>query len=54
MQAALIREADPDAVKLAQKLDRLPFALAMAGTYLDLVPTSFPEHLLPYEESWPE
>ncbi len=36
---------DPDAVKLAKELDRLPFALATAGAYLDQVAISFSDYL---------
>jgi tetratricopeptide (TPR) repeat protein len=43
---------DPDAVKLVEKLDGLPLALATAGAYLDQVTTSFADYLRLYEESW--
>src|SRR5436305_15079414 len=43
---------DPHAVKLAEKLDGLPLALATAGAYLDQVATSFADYLRLYEESW--
>ncbi|MCJ1360581.1 MAG: hypothetical protein MMC33_010589 [Icmadophila ericetorum] len=43
---------DPDAVKLAGKLDRLPLVLATAGAYLDQVAIGFSDHLRLYENSW--
>jgi tetratricopeptide (TPR) repeat protein len=43
---------DPDAIKLAKKLDGLPLALATAGAYLDQAATSFSTYLGLYEKSW--
>jgi tetratricopeptide (TPR) repeat protein len=43
---------DPDAIKLAEKLDGLPLALATAGAYLDQTAISFSNYLRLYEESW--
>ena len=43
---------DPDAVKLAKKLDGLSLALATAGAYLDQVAISFSDYLRLYKESW--
>ena len=43
---------DPDAIELARRLDGLPLALAMAGTYLRQVSDSFSEYLRPYDNSW--
>src|SRR5450432_977948 len=43
---------DPDAVRLAKKLDGLPLALAIAGAYLDQVAISFSDYLRLYKESW--
>ncbi|XEU97663.1 hypothetical protein FSHL1_002949 [Fusarium sambucinum] len=43
---------DPAAVRLAEKLDGLPLALATAGAYLDQVAMSCAEYLQLYQESW--
>src|SRR5450432_4455997 len=43
---------DPDAVRLAKKLDGLPLALAIAGAYLDQVAMSLSDYLRLYKESW--
>ena len=43
---------DSDAIKLAQKLDGLPLALATAGAYLNQAATSFSTYLGLYEKSW--
>jgi tetratricopeptide (TPR) repeat protein len=45
---------DPDAVKLIEKLDGLPLALATAGAYLSQVATTLSEYLTDYEASWLE
>ncbi|KAH7006417.1 hypothetical protein EDB82DRAFT_573172 [Fusarium venenatum] len=45
-------EKDPTAIRLAEKLDGLPLALATAGAYLDQVTISFTEYLELYNESW--
>lgn len=39
---------DPDALRLAKELDRLPLALATAVTYLHEVATSFSDYLRLY------
>ena len=52
MSTALTSMLDPDAVKLAGKLDRLPLVLATAGAYLDQVAIGFSDHLRLYENSW--
>jgi len=49
---ALTSILDPDAVRLAEKLDGLPLALATAGAYLDQLTISFLDYLRLYEESW--
>lgn len=43
---------DPDAERLAKKLDELPLALATAGAYLDQVTTSIDDYLRLYNDSW--
>jgi hypothetical protein len=43
---------DPDAVRLAEKLDGLPLALATARAYLDQAAISFSDYLRLYKESW--
>jgi tetratricopeptide (TPR) repeat protein len=43
---------DPDAVKLAKRLDGLPLALATAGTYLGQSTSSVGEYLDTYEQHW--
>lgn len=43
---------DPDARKLANRLDGLPLALATAGSYLSQTSNSFAEYLKLYEDSW--
>jgi hypothetical protein len=43
---------DPDAVKLAEELDGLPLALAMAGAYLDQTAISFSDYLGLYKALW--
>ena len=35
---------DPDAVRLAKELDRLPLVLATAGVYLDQAAISFSDY----------
>jgi hypothetical protein len=42
---------DPDAIRLAEELDRLPLALAMTGAYLDQVAISLSDYLRLYKES---
>ncbi|KAF4609460.1 hypothetical protein G7Y89_g15856 [Cudoniella acicularis] len=41
-----------DAIRLAEKLDGLPLALATAGAYLDQTAISFSDYLRLYKESW--
>lgn len=41
-----------DAVKLAERLDGFPLALAIAGVYLKQVAISFSDYLHLYETSW--
>ncbi|CAK1364181.1 unnamed protein product [Cercospora beticola] len=43
---------DPDAVKLAKKLDGLPLALATAGAYLRQTSMTFTEYCNLYQASW--
>jgi len=43
---------DPDVIKLAEKLDGLPLALATAGAYLDQTALSFSDYLRLYKASW--
>ena len=43
---------DPDAARLAEKLDGLPLALATAGAYLNQTGISFSDYLRLYKESW--
>lgn len=43
---------DAAAVALARKLDGLPLALSMAGTYLSQVSTSWQQYLQDYENAW--
>ena len=43
---------DAAAIKLAEKLDGLPLALATAGAYLSQVSTTFADYLRLYNESW--
>jgi hypothetical protein len=45
---------DADAIKLVEKLDGLPLALATAGAYLSQVATTLSEYLSDYEASWLE
>jgi hypothetical protein len=42
---------DPDAIKLAKELDRLPLALATARAYLYQVAVSLLDYLCLYKES---
>lgn len=50
--ADLILILDPDAIKLAKELDRLPLALATARAYLDQVAVSLLDYLRLYKQSW--
>lgn len=43
---------DADAVKLAERLDGFPLALAIAGAYLKQTAISFSDYLHLYETSW--
>jgi hypothetical protein len=43
---------DPDALRLAKELDRLPLALVTAGAYLDQVAISLSDYFRLYKESW--
>jgi tetratricopeptide (TPR) repeat protein len=52
LPSTLTKKQDPDARKLAEKLDGLPLALATAGAYLHQVSTSFAEYLQMYDASW--
>jgi len=45
---------DPDAIRLVQKLDGLPLALATAGAYLSQVSITLSEYLCDYQASWLE
>ncbi|MCJ1430387.1 hypothetical protein MMC29_008305 [Sticta canariensis] len=47
-----ISDQDPHAIKLVQKLDGLPLALATAGAYLSQVSTSLADYLRYYDSSW--
>ncbi|KAJ9618818.1 hypothetical protein H2204_012894 [Knufia peltigerae] len=44
--------SDPEARKLASRLDGFPFALATAGAYLSQSKISFGQYLQRYEERW--
>jgi tetratricopeptide (TPR) repeat protein len=48
----MLNPADPFAVRLAEKLDGLPLALATAGAYLNQLSISLQDYLRYYEESW--
>lgn len=50
----LTTSTDPDASRLAVRLDGLPLALATAGTYLGQVGLSCAEYLSLYETAWDE
>ncbi|XWW92746.1 hypothetical protein V2A60_000672 [Cordyceps javanica] len=43
---------DPDAIKLVQRLDGLPLAIATAGAYLDQIAMRCDEYLQLYHDSW--
>lgn len=45
-------QLDPDSMKLAERLDGLPLALATAGAYLNQTTISCADYLRLYESSW--
>lgn len=52
MSSKLFANNDSDALRLAKRLDGLPLALVLAGSFLGLKGASPTRYLRYYEESW--